>query len=279
MPTTADRLNLLLQTKEDIKQAIIDKGVEVSDTDNFPSYADKISSISSGGSVFSIPDGTSFAYSQWDSIPDAVIDYINTNICGRFLFYFATIAYIPSTLTLIPSEAYSMFEVTKADSVEGYEKITLDCSRLDQLSRTFYNAWFKEVVLTNTSTINRYNSTFYNNSVINILSGMDMILCTEFNNVFYYTNWLFRLSINNLGAVSSLTSVNLSGAIRWGVEMESYPESIGSKQTLISSLITNSYDRITAGYSVCTITLSSNTKVVLTEEEIAQITAKGFTIA
>lgn len=45
MGTIADKLNYILETKESIKQAIIDKGVEVIDTDTFRSYADKIKSI------------------------------------------------------------------------------------------------------------------------------------------------------------------------------------------------------------------------------------------
>ena len=49
--TIADKLNYLNGTKEAIKQAIANKGVEVLETDTFRSYADKIASIeSSGGS-------------------------------------------------------------------------------------------------------------------------------------------------------------------------------------------------------------------------------------
>ena len=48
--TIADKLTYLSGTKEAIKQAIIGKGVDVTDTDTFRSYADKISSIQSGGS-------------------------------------------------------------------------------------------------------------------------------------------------------------------------------------------------------------------------------------
>ena len=39
------KLNYLLDTKEAIKEAIVNKNVEVSDTDTFRSYADKIDSI------------------------------------------------------------------------------------------------------------------------------------------------------------------------------------------------------------------------------------------
>ena len=48
-----DELDTLLQTKTLMKQALIDKGVEVSDTDSFASYVGKIESITSGG----IPKG------------------------------------------------------------------------------------------------------------------------------------------------------------------------------------------------------------------------------
>lgn len=43
------KLNYLLGTKKLIKQAIINKNVEVSDTDTFRSYADKIGTIKAGG--------------------------------------------------------------------------------------------------------------------------------------------------------------------------------------------------------------------------------------
>ena len=49
MGTVVDKLNKILSTKAAIKQAIISKGVSVSDTDTFASYADKIESITTGG--------------------------------------------------------------------------------------------------------------------------------------------------------------------------------------------------------------------------------------
>ena len=48
---TADKLNKLLETKQAIKQAIIDKGGTVSDTDTFASYATKISELTTGGTT------------------------------------------------------------------------------------------------------------------------------------------------------------------------------------------------------------------------------------
>ena len=50
-----------------------------------------------------------------------------------------------------------------------------------------------------------------------------------------------------------------------------------SKEGLIETLITNSLDR--SAYDTVSITLSSGTKELLTSDEIAQITSKGYTIA
>lgn len=48
MGTIADKLNLLLNTKNAIKNAIIGKGQPVADTDPFSSYAEKITAIQTG---------------------------------------------------------------------------------------------------------------------------------------------------------------------------------------------------------------------------------------
>ena len=82
----------------------------------------------------------------------------------------------------------------------------------------------------------------------------------------------------DIGTQSSVTSVQFSyyKLTNWGVVDEEQPD---AKQSLIDSLITYSYDRASAGFSACKITLSNNTKALLTEDEIAQITAKGYTIA
>lgn len=48
MGSIAEKLDYLSQTKEEIRQAIVDKGVEVSDTDTFRSYAGKINEITGG---------------------------------------------------------------------------------------------------------------------------------------------------------------------------------------------------------------------------------------
>lgn len=81
---------------------------------------------------------------------------------------------------------------------------------------------------------------------------------------------LVFLNIVNLGKIAS--TLDLSGCSVWGSTEE-------GRQSLIDSLITNSYDRAANGKSACKITLHANVKARLTDEEKAAITAKGFTIA
>ena len=53
---------------------------------------------------------------------------------------------------------------------------------------------------------------------------------------------------------------------------------VNARQDLVDTLLTNSFDRATAGYSVFTIALSQATFDILTDEEITAITNKGYTI-
>lgn len=59
---------------------------------------------------------------------------------------------------------------------------------------------------------------------------------------------------------------------RWGIDTNE------NRQSLVDTLLTYSYDRATAGYSAATIKLHADTLARLTAEEIAAITAKGFTL-
>ena len=85
--------------------------------------------------------------------------------------------------------------------------------------------------------------------------------------------------LKDFGTESGCTSASFIYWNVWGVEDETIPLSAGARQSLIDTLITYSYDRATAGYSTCTVNLSTNTKALLTQDEIAQITAKGYTLA
>lgn len=80
MATIAENLTLLESTKANIKQAIVNKGVSVSDTDTFASYADKIGQISGGSSAAALDFGTiNYAYAPTilKKGLDASVAYLN----------------------------------------------------------------------------------------------------------------------------------------------------------------------------------------------------------
>ena len=68
-------------------------------------------------------------------------------------------------------------------------------------------------------------------------------------------------------------------SINWNFSALSYWGTEGNKQCVVNSLINNTVDLVSGGYKSQTITLSSGTKALLTSDEIAQITSKGYTIA
>lgn len=77
----------------------------------------------------------------------------------------------------------------------------------------------------------------------------------------------------NLGKRQELSVANLY-AVYWGNDTVQS----GSRQSVVDTLLTNSFDRATAGYSPVTLQLSEQTVAALTTDEIAAITAKGYTI-
>jgi hypothetical protein len=105
---------------------------------------------------------------------------------------------------------------------------------------------------------------------IKYVKSVDVGSATQLN-AFISSGILF-ICMKNIGK-STLTTYDFSGATSWGTDGEE------SRQSLIDSLITYSYDRASNGMATATIKLSATTKALLTEDEIAQITAKGFTIA
>lgn len=80
---TADKLNKLLETKQAIKQAIIDKGVAVADTDTFASYATKIREITTGSN--SIPIPWMSGYNELYTLDGTVRPNSGTEICSELM--------------------------------------------------------------------------------------------------------------------------------------------------------------------------------------------------
>ena len=100
------------------------------------------------------------------------------------------------------------------------------------------------------------------------LSSFDTSAVTSMDYMFAYCSNLTSLILGpNFLKTSKYNYVDFSYCTKW------------TNDTVVTSLVTNSYDRATAGLKTMTLKLSTNTKAALTDEQKAAITAKGYTIA
>ena len=97
------------------------------------------------------------------------------------------------------------------------------------------------------------------------LSSFDTSAVTNMWDMFRETFNITSLILGpNFFKTSNITRIDLSHLNKW------------TNDTVVTSLVTNSYDRAAAGLSAMTLQLSANTKAALTDEQKAAITAKGY---
>lgn len=274
----------------------------------------KLRKVNVDGGGVKIADGTVFGYSQWTEFPEQYKDYLQSCTDLTNMFYGC------SKLTSLDLSWLDTSNVTDMGSMfNNCTSLTsLDLSSFntsnvtDMMSMFYYCSGLTSLDLSsfNTSNVTRMDYMLHNcskltsldlssfdtsnvttmNSMFNSCSAMKYVFglidfasisSDYYGNLFGYSNnnTLRQITVKNLGFQQNFTKTSgFDKLTNWGVNSDEAPN---AKQSLIDSLITYSFDRATAGYSTCTITLSANTKAVLTEDEtaIAQITAKGFSIA
>ena len=318
MGTIADKLNKLQNTKKAIKQAIIDKGVEVTDNDTFESYADKISSIQSGGgnegNHWILPNGTAFGYSTWETLPEEINNadisqlttmegmfYQCTNLTSldlsgfdtsnvtnmRYMFsqcwYLNSITFGDKFNTSNVNDMNSMFD--SCESITSLDLNSFNTSNVEDMGYMFqycYSLPYLDISNFDTSKVSTYTYIFNNCSSLKKIDGY-ISLKSITNNITQYTicgsstnTSINKITFKDLGSSNSVTLIQLNYISKWGVNSDEVPD---ARQSLIDSLITYSFDRKSAGYPSCRIQLNASfTKPLLTSDEIAAITAKGYTI-
>ena len=176
-----------------------------------------------------------------------------------------------------PDKVNSMIYKIQISSSNVSDIIIQYPNNVDVLSckELFKNSIITEAPLFDTSKVTDMSNMFYNCYNLTTISKLDMSSVTNFGSMFNYCSQLSTINILNLGKQQSVYSNNTLDASStiWGQGSDE------ALQSLKDSLITNSFDRKTAGYSTMTIYLSTATKALLTDAEKAQITAKGYTIA
>ena len=179
-------------------------------------------------------------------------------------------------------------------NVTSMNNMFLDCSRLTSvpafdtskvtsMSSMFSNCGsLTSVPELDTSNVTNMSSIFNNCPSLTMIEGISF---KSYNAstmsysvlVGYIHNKSIRKAVfKDIGYHNNAKQFNTSYIDNWGVNTD---EILDARQSLIDSLITYSFDRFSAGYPICTITLSSPTKALLTSEEVAQIESKGYVIA
>ena len=191
-----------------------------------------------------------------------------------------------SSITTVP--LFNTSNVTRMDYMFYYctslQKVPLfNTSNVTNMDYMFYYCTsITTIPAFDTSNVNNFNSMLVGCSSLTTIEGISF---KSFADSTMKNNYIAGVTGNNsirkavfkdIGYQSTAVQFNTSRIEFWGFNEDDIPD---ARQSLIDSLITYSFDRASAGYPTCTITLSDNTKALLTEDEKAQITAKGFTLA
>lgn len=101
----------------------------------------------------------------------------------------------------------------------------------------------------------------------------------DMTELFFYSNGksntLRELNITGLGTQPECTSTSFMQFECLGINISDFPN---ARQSLVDTLLTNSFDRATTNYEPMIVELRQTQYNVLTEEEITAITNKGYTI-
>ena len=188
------------------------------------------------------------------------------NVSANSFARLAEIGYTNSEIKSVENQFYDDLE---------YSQALLDAWNANNEYAGYYyqrNCWVKHLPLIDTSNVTSMNGMFAGCTSLTRIASIDMSSVEDTEDIFSFCDALVFALIKNIGK-SSATTFYFGGAKKWGTGSNE------NRQSLIDSLITYSYDRASNGLPSATIELSSTTKALLTEAEIAQITAKGFTIS
>lgn len=104
------------------------------------------------------------------------------------------------------------------------------------------------------------------------MGGDDWCFDSIENNSFNFYRWLDNSSVSSLTLGKNWFKAEFTPG--YFVALSTW-----NKESVRLSLVTNSYDRKANGLTDKTITLHANVKKLLSEDDIAAMTAKGYIIA
>ena len=290
----------LLQAKTALAQSISNKGVECSADEALSTYASKIDSITTGstggtGEKFVVPNGLKFGYSKafdptlYDTSNVTDMSYMfyrcseltSIDLSGWNTTNVTTISNMFDSCTKLTTLDLSNFDTSKVLYMNHVfynctNLTTLDLSNFDTSNVTGLGYMFGNCTklttldLSNFDTLNVTGLTYMFNSCSGLttlnLSSFNLLNVLHMDRMFWNCTSLTNLQLNDLGHKQSCTSLDLSTCTAL------------TKDSILF-LFNNAFDRATAGYTTAfTITLNAATKALLSDDELAIATNKGFTV-
>ena len=158
-------------------------------------------------------------------------------------------------LTSLDVTSFDTSKVTNMSSMfeNCYALTSLDVTSFDTSKVTNMSRMFSSCRALTSLDLSSFNTSAVTADMRNIL-----VDCPSLTSLILGPNF-FKTPIESIIYISSLS--------KW------------ANGTVITSLVTNSYDRASAGLPTITLQLHANTKAVLSDEQKAAITSKGYTIA
>ena len=242
MGTLKQKLDYLKQTKEEIKNAIVSRGLTINNEDTFRSYASMIRSIPTD---FVVPEGMKFGGS---TLVDA--QYMDISKLTNTQEMFQMCTYLKNVPLLDFSNVVEM-----GDMFNG-------CASLEELPPL------------NTAKATIMVGAFSNCPLLKKIGGLDFSSIELFNHIFDGSPKIAFLNIKNLGKSEKTDSYDFSMLPDWGDDTI-VP---GSRQSLNDTLLNNSFNRKEANYSTVTISLNEKVYNSLHDNIITEIESKGYTI-
>ena len=215
--------------------------------------------------VYDIPDGVTFAYSDFSDIENLkkVLPYINNGNYGAHILYgckFPTV--MDRSIKFRIANGVSAFNMGTMDN--PVDCVNIDCERVTRLSNCI-SAYVTEVHFYNTENVETINS-LLGSGAYDYIYGLDIRNCYKFT-LGVTTFYLDYLEILNFGTHKDLVYADLSRV---------YSDK-KSRKYIADIVVENSFNRAEAGYEPCTVKLYYSD--VLTDEQIAKATSKGYTIS
>lgn len=311
MATIAENLQTIQNIKQDIKTAIENKGVDMTNTP-FSEYSTKIDEITAGGgsNTFVVPDGISFGKSNFSEIPN-YLDFSKCTVMDNTFYSCKNLTHIENFSVSTVNEVVNVFnECQNLKSIgnitfENATEVTFlfqNCTNLETITSlhipkaTDINGIFRycrkltNIPYINIENVTKANGLFYSctslttipqlntkniediSSFFNGCSSLTSIPLLDCGNVNYMSRIFGASNINTLTDLGGFKDLKISVTSNF---LDKAPNlTVESLMNVINYL----YDLTGNGLSGQSLKFGSTNLNKLTTEQVAIATAKGWTL-